>query len=91
MAFEWDELKAEANFKKHSVRFPEAEPVLDDDFAITISDDESDPAEPRFVSIETGAKNRVLVAVYCFRGANIRIISARLAEPDERKLYEEAG
>jgi len=89
MAFEWDERKAEANFKKHGVRFPEIEPLFEDDFAITIPDEESDPSEPRFVSIGAGAKNRILVVVYCFRGPNIRIISARLAEPQERKQYEE--
>jgi len=67
MSFEWDGNKAEANFKKHGVRFAECLPVFDDDFAITISDDESDPHEQRFVSIGMGAKDRVLVAVYCYR------------------------
>ena len=89
MSFEWDELKAEANFKKHGVRFPEAEPVFHDDFALTIQDQESDPDESRFVSIGLGGKHRVLVVVYCFRGPKIRIISARLAEPHEREQYEE--
>ncbi len=49
MSFEWDPVKAKANFKKHGVRFAEAEPVFVDDFAITITDDESDPHEQRFV------------------------------------------
>jgi len=30
-----------------------------------------------------------LVVVYCYRGNNIRIISARLAEARERGQYEE--
>lgn len=66
------------------------EPVFDDDDAITIRDEDSDPHEVRFVSIGTGAKERVLVVVYCYRGENIRIISARLAEPRERSRYEES-
>jgi uncharacterized DUF497 family protein len=37
-----------------------------------------------------GAKERVLVVVYCHRGKNIRIISARTAEPRERSQYEES-
>jgi hypothetical protein len=37
-----------------------------------------------------GAKERVLVVVYCHRGENIRIISARVAEPRERSQYEES-
>jgi uncharacterized DUF497 family protein len=39
MGFEWDPEKAEANFRKHGVRFSEAEPVFEDDYAITIPDD----------------------------------------------------
>jgi len=86
---EWDLRKAEANFRKHGVRFAEAEPVFEDDLAMTIVDDASDPHEQRFVSIGTGVKQRVLVVVYCYRGKNIRIISARLAEAHERAQYEE--
>jgi uncharacterized DUF497 family protein len=89
MSFEWDPNKAETNFRKHEVSFSEAEPVFQDAFAITIADDESDPNEQRFVSIGTGVMKRVLVVVYCYRGSNIRIISARLAEAHERAEYEE--
>jgi uncharacterized DUF497 family protein len=35
-------------------------------------------------------KERILVVVYSFRGQNIRIISARLAEAHERNQYEES-
>jgi uncharacterized DUF497 family protein len=35
-----------------------------------------------------GASGRLLVVVYSYRGENIRIISARLAEPHEREEYE---
>ena len=89
MSFEWDPRKADANFSKHGVRFSETEPVFSDDFAVTITDVESDPNEQRFVSIGMGVKERVLVVVYCYRGGNIRIISARLAEVHERQQYEE--
>jgi hypothetical protein len=49
VSFEWDPIKAEINFRKHGVRFAETEPVFVDDFAITITDNESDPHEQRFV------------------------------------------
>lgn len=89
MAFEWDVEKAESNFEKHGARFSEALPVFDDDQAFTIPDDDSDPGEPRFVSIGTGVLGRVLVVVYCWRADNIRLISVRLATGHERKQYEE--
>ncbi|MGO8932960.1 MAG: BrnT family toxin [Terracidiphilus sp.] len=89
VGFEWDVGKAEANYRKHGVWFSESLPVFEDDEAITITDDDSDPHEVRFVSIGMGAKERVLVVVYCYRGENIRIISARVAEPHEHSQYEE--
>ena len=56
--------------------------------AITITDDESDPDEPRFVTLGMGAIGRLLVVVYTWRGENIWIISARPAEAHEREQYE---
>ena len=89
MGFEWDQQsKAGINFRRHGVRMPEAIPVFEDPHAITITDDESDPGEQRFVTLGTGAAGRLLVVVYTYRGENIRIISARPAEPHERQDYE---
>ena len=89
MGFEWDkESKAGANFRKHGVRMPEAIPVFDDPYAITIADEESDPGEQRFATVGVGALGRLLVVVYAWRGENIRIISARPAEAHEREEYE---
>ena len=56
--------------------------------AITVADDESDPNEQRFVALGVGATGRLLVVVYTWRGENIRIISARPAEPREHEEYE---
>jgi uncharacterized DUF497 family protein len=67
---------------------PEAIPVLDDPYAITIADVESDPGEQRFVTLGMGATGRLLAVVYTWRGENIRIISARPAETHEREDYE---
>jgi hypothetical protein len=89
VGFEWDDAsKAGINFRKHGVRMPEAIPVFDDPYAITIADEESDPDERRFVTLGMGAAGRVLVVVYTWRGENIRIISARPAEGHEREEYE---
>ena len=89
MGFEWDEQsKAGINFRRHGIRMPEAILDFDDPWAITITDDESDPSEQRFVTIGMGAAGRLLVVVYTYRGEIIRIVSARLAEPHEREEYE---
>ena len=62
--------------------------VINDAYAITITDDEGDPDERRFVTLGAGTKGRLLVVVYCYRGENIRIISARPAERHKREQYE---
>jgi len=90
VGFEWDPEKARINFRKHDgIRFEEAREVFDDPYAITISDNLSDENEQRFVAIGMGARGRVLVVVYAWRGAAVRIISARLAAAHERADYEE--
>jgi uncharacterized protein len=89
VGFEWDEeSKTGTNFRKHGVRMPEAIPVFDDPYAITIVDDESDQSEQRFITLGVGAAGRLLVVAYTWRGENIRVISARPAENHEREEYE---
>ncbi len=61
--------------------------MLEDPRAITITDHESDPEE-RLVTLGADALGRVLVVVYAWRGGDIRLISARPAQPHERQEYE---
>jgi uncharacterized DUF497 family protein len=87
VVYEWDPRKAASNLRKHGVDFADAATVFEDEFALTI--DDNDPEEKRFVTIGMDALARVLVVAYTWRGENIRIISARDAGPDERRQYEE--
>ncbi len=87
MGVVWDQEKADQNVRKHGVRFADAVLVLDDPNAITISDYESGPTEVRWVTLGADAQGRVLVVVYTYRGEDLRLISARPAEPHERKEY----
>ena len=88
MKITWDPAKAESNMRKHKIRFSDAEAVLFDPMALTI-EDETVESEERFVSVGADALNRVVVAVYTYRGNDIRLISARRATRRERKAYEE--
>jgi len=87
VAFEWDEVKARANYRKHGVHFADAVSAFEDDAAITIPDEDSDEEE-RFVTVGRDAFARLLVLVYTWRGENIRLISARTATRRETKGYE---
>jgi uncharacterized DUF497 family protein len=84
--YEWDEDKARTNLGKHNVDFADAIGVLEDDEALTFSEEAF--AEERFITIGQDALERILVVVYTWRGERIRIISARKATPRERKQYE---
>lgn len=88
VAYEWDPKKAASNLRKHKVDFADAVAVFEDDFAVTIDDDD-ESEEKRFVTIGMDALARVVVVVYTWRGHNIRIISARKAGAEERRQYEE--
>lgn len=90
MRYEWDAAKQAINVRKHGIRFADAIPVLEDPNGITISDNESDENEQRFVTMGVGvdALGRILAVVYTYRHENIRLISARQAEPNERRQYE---
>lgn len=86
--YEWDDAKAAANAQKHSVTFEEARGVFRDPFAIELLDDREAYDEDRFILIGMTAA-RVLVVVYTTRDDRNRIISARKAEPNERRFYHE--
>jgi uncharacterized DUF497 family protein len=88
VAFVWGAERANQNLKKHGVRFADAALVLEDPYAITIADHESDPTEERLVTLGADAGGRLLVVLYTYRGQDIRLISARPARPHERKDYE---
>ena len=85
-ASEWDDTKAAANWRDHGVTFEMAREVFKDIFAVEWDDDGQDDTEERFVTIGM-VENRLLFVSYTLRGKRIRIISARLAEPYERRRY----
>lgn len=87
-AFEWDDDKAAANLRKHGVTFEDARGVFRDPLAIELVDDREAYGEDRFVLIGM-TQSRVLVVVYVLRDRRNRIISARKAEPNERRAYRE--
>lgn len=86
--FEWDDEKAENNFKKHGVGFDEGTTIFNDPMIVTISDPDHSKDEDRYISIGISVQGRSLVVVHTERGEKIRLISCRKATGAERKLYE---
>jgi uncharacterized DUF497 family protein len=87
-AFEWDDAKAAANFSKHKVSFEVARRAFADAFAIEREDATEDYGEVRY-NLLGMVGGRLLFVAYTMRGEIVRIISAREAEPYERRLYHE--
>lgn len=84
----WDDAKAASNDVLHGVTFDIARAVFQDPFALDWLDDRRDYGEGRFATIGL-AEGRLLFVAYTMRGDRIRIISARGAEPQERRAYHE--
>lgn len=75
------------NGRKHGVDLVDVDAVFFDPMALTRED--RDHAEDRFVTLGMDGFGRLLVVAYTYRGVDeIRVISARRAEPQERRVYE---
>ena len=89
LLFEWDEVKARENLKKHKVPFDEGKTIFNDPFLLTYPDIDISEREGRYINIGLSAKNRVLVLIHTEMESKIRIISCRKATARERRHYEE--
>ena len=86
LEFEWDEEKEQLNIKKHGVSFRTAAKVFGDMDRIEIYDEAHSMDEDRYITI--GWAEDVLFVVYTERSPRIRLISARLATAEERRMYD---
>lgn len=86
MRFEWDEDKNTTNFQKHGLWLDDAWAVFSGPMTIRV-DDRKDYRETRYAAL--GCLERTIVfLVYTMRGETIRLISMRVANKKERKIYE---
>ena len=84
--FEWDDVKAEANFRKHGVHFDAATAAFRDLFGVEDVDTSMDYGEPRF-TLTALAAGSLITVIYTEREERIRIISARQATRREHDRY----
>lgn len=94
--FEWDAAKAQSNLSKHRVSFEIATRVFADPFAM-VEQDRVKNGERRWQTLGSVDGHLLLLVAHTVRDGGdgedgtevIRIISARRAEPKERKHYEQ--
>ena len=82
---EWDDNKNRVNIKKHGISFETAALVFADDERIEYYDKLHSQDEDRYVVL--GCVQGILYVVYTMRGEAVRLISARMANQTERKIY----
>jgi len=93
--FEWDEIKAAANVRKHGVSFELASTVFNDPRLLTVADLEHSEAEERWFSVGCASDGALLSIVYLWSESDpgtpkIRLIMARQATRNEIRHYEES-
>ena len=89
MDFEWDTRKAAQNVAKHGVPFDYAARVFLDANRLDVEDARREYHEERRIALGR-IEGRVFAVAYTQRGEAIRLISARKANPRERRQYDEA-
>ena len=88
MKFEWDDVKAAANFAKHGVRFEDTS-EFEWELSVDKPDLRKDYGETRVISTST-IRGRPHVLVYALRSDSVRVISLRKANKRESSNYEQA-
>jgi len=88
MDFEWDELKAKTNQRKHGVSFEEALSCFFDPEQVAFYDCDHSDNEDREIMIAHSNQGRLVLVVYALRKNTIRLISARRATKREAEDYE---
>lgn len=88
IAFSWDSRKAAANAQKHRVTFEEASQAFFDPFVRALPPRTED-GEARQAILGLTASWKLVHVAFALRDDYVRIISARLATPLQRKKYED--
>lgn len=92
--FDWNPQKAQTNFQKHrGISFDRATTIFRDPHLLSIFDDEHSTDEDRWITLGLDSTGNLLTVIHTFdqttpQLVNIRIISARKADPRETQEYQ---
>jgi len=88
LEFEWDEGNRDKNWEKHLISNKEAEEVFINQPLLVYEDIKHSTREKRFQCLGKTNNNKKLFISFTLRSKKIRVISARLTNQKERKIYE---
>ena len=85
LSFEWYSEKERLNVEKHGIDLEAVKNVFADPFRIEQYDAEHSGIEDRWQTL--GMAGDILLVVYTERRQTVRVITAREATPEERRIY----
>jgi hypothetical protein len=85
----WHEAKRKANLEKHGLDFADADMVYGNPDKITFLSPRERENRKQDIAM-VAVRGRVLTLIYVERGADVRVISFRVASREEREAYEQA-
>ncbi len=88
MPFEWFEDKRLRNIRERGIDFVDVIPLFASPEAVSFEDTRQDYGETRYILL-CAVRDLLFQVAYTHRGENIRIISARRGNKQERRLYEQ--
>ena len=91
--FEWDNVKARQNAKKHRITFERGTTVFLDPGALSLFDEYHSEEEERWITLGLDRTGTLVVVCHTYSeetetSARIRLISARKAKRNETKQYQ---
>ena len=86
--FDWDEGNLYKNEKKHGIKWQEIEEIFFNEPLLIYEDEKHSQSENRCYVLGRTDENQRLFVVFTKRNCKIRVISARMMNKKERKIYE---
>lgn len=86
--FVWDISNTSKSLTKHGIYNDEAESVFNDKDKLILYDEKHSVEENRYICYGISSKGHLLMTCFTIRNEKIRIISTRIANIKERRIYE---
>lgn len=88
IGFDWDKGNLDKSYQKHGITPNETEDAVADENVFLQEDLNHSQKEERFIAIGKTSKEKMLFTIFTVRNNRVRVISSRIANKKERRLYE---
>jgi len=89
IGFDWDDGNIDKNWKKHKIKVEECEQIFFNEPLVITGDAKHSQVEERYYALGRTIEEKLLFIVFTVRKNKIRIISARVMNKNEKKIYEQ--